>query len=137
MEPGQSGFEEMKISRIPLCKPSCILIICLLYQIGCASTRTVTVSRSDYDDIEYDQVVFVYLKTGDFFALKNVGVEGDYLTGVMQSSNIPIKLQFSDVNYVTTEKKTITALGVIEALLIATAVAALIVLITCAIASEQ
>ena len=128
---------DMRISRMPQGKSACILIVCLLYQIGCASTKNVPIYRDDYDTLEKNQVVYIYMNDGTFYELIKVRVENGYISGTIKYEGKQIKIAIEDINYVTADKQVMTAVGFVQGILIFTAIVALIILITCSISANS
>ena len=96
-----------------------ILIASLLFQIGCATTKTVPVLRNEYDKLKEEKTIFVKMKSGLEYELIDFKITDTYITGTsitrteytITKKKIEIKLE--DIEIIQVKKTEVTAKGIL------------------------
>ncbi len=115
-----------------------ILIACFLFQIRCATTKTLPVVSEDYDKLKEEKEIFVTVKSGQEYELIEFEITDTHIIGnsitkdpdsqiILSKEKIEIKLE--DIELILVKKTEVTAKGI----LIPVAIVSLIAIIAAAV----
>jgi len=101
---------------------SIILIVSIILQISCATTKRLPVASNDYDKLKEDKEIFVKVKSGQEYELIDFKVTDTYIIGnsitrspdsqsILTKEKIEIKLE--DVELIEVKKSEVTAKGIL------------------------
>jgi hypothetical protein len=119
---------------------SMTLVVCILFQLGCASTRRVPVFRSEYDSLQKAKIIYVTLKNHQTLKLINFTITDTHITGTSMPRTgdwKTVEINLEDVELIEAERSEITGSDVVKSVFIGIGVATLIVVIACLIAADS
>lgn len=97
-----------------------ILIACFIFQISCATTKTMPVASYDYDKLKEEKTIFVTVKSRQEyelvdFEITNTHIIGNYITRSPDSQIIltkeKIEIKLEDIELIRVEKTETTTKG--------------------------
>ena len=124
---------------------SIVLIACFLFQINCATTKTIPFTSYDYDKLKNEKIIFVTVKSGQKYELIDFEITDTHLIGfsivrkhpssrrIIEKEKFTVELE--DIEFIVVENTEITVGGVIQGILIGVGVIALFVIIVCSLAA--
>jgi hypothetical protein len=119
---------------------SITLIVCIMAQIGCASTHRVPVFRSEYNNLNKEKIIYVTLKNNQTLKLINFEISDTHITG----TSMPrvgdwkkVEINLEDVELIEVDRSQVTGMDVVKGVFIGLGVVSVIVVIACLIAADE